>query len=212
MIKTVKILCFFWPVLCAIAFAQSADYLARIFPSGVAMGMDGAQLRETRKDAIRRAMSGGVDPEKNYDLIERSGTGTVNWYYIRNGALRGYMRTTRPVTIGLEQQQAERELIIPSNDSGFAKESEEQALRAGQDLEPVVISVTKWKHATSNLRLYTVSTNDEITVIIFDPSNLSREIFFASTNLKEDLNAQAAVIKKKLGITNRPSNNDAQGK
>ena len=193
MIRIIRVWYIFWPLLCVVAFGQS-DYLTRLLPSGVVIGMNGAQLRETRKDAIKRSLPEATDSENNYDLVERTGRATFSWYYVRNGVLSGYTRTSSAIVMGKEQQEAERELIIPSDDSGIIRESEEQALRAGQDLEAVIISASRWKLAAGNLRLYTVSTNQEITAVIFNPSDLSRETFLASPDLKKGRQGKGSTL------------------
>jgi hypothetical protein len=189
-----------WAVLVGECFAQSVNYLDRLFPSGATMGLKGDQLRQMRKEAVLSPIGGNADPKTNYNLIERLRPATICWYYIRNNQLCGYMRTTKAGVLSPENQQAERDLILPSNDSGFKRAPDEQVLRLSQNLKAQVVTANGWTHIDSRLELYTVTNDQEITALLFDASVLSKEMFFVRPDRERVVDAQTQVIKEKVQV------------
>lgn len=193
-----RVVLMFLIVVYSDAFGSDSDYLNRVLPPGINLGMTGAQL-PVLPNTIRRPVSeGNQNPTQNYDLIQRVSPATFSWLYIRDDKLVGYMRITKPSLLSADQQQAEHDAVLPSSAAGFAKEADEKALRAGPNLEPIMVTATKWKSKSSDLAFYTVITDAEITAIAFDPAKISKDIFLASPLLKKTLEAEAKQIKQQL--------------
>lgn len=162
-------------ISCASLHARAGDYIRQIMPLDIKIGDSAAKVEESRRTVRRKSPT--ADGE-NYEFIEKYSNNTLGWYYIRRGILCGYMRTSRFLAKDVALKREEVDRILPGDGSGFVRQADERISRMGSGLEIIAVPAVSWRNVNSGIHLYTVLTDGEATVVIFDPSIMAPSDFF----------------------------------
>ena len=175
---TIQVAC----IAVAMSAPSSEQFYAANFP-GVTIGLDSRSVMAQRPRAFRSNTSltgGGQVNDSNFDLIEiinENGQRIVFWYYVRDATVAGMCRGVPSTGLPLESARAQARNVRSTLQSAFDFKRIDKILRS-TGVETALLSAELWGEKNGTLRLYFLASNQDITVIVFDPQRMSKKDFF----------------------------------
>lgn len=179
----------------------SADVFYKTYlPAGVSIGMSPEQVRTFRPQAIRNQMpppSASNSDDALVEMVEimpQGNTRVAYWYRFKGEKLGAVSRSIMTARMPIEHAQASASRVAEELRVGFFLVGEEQVVRT-TGTENTVTTAWRWEDREKKLNIYLVATNQELTVVIFDPTKFAKGDFFLGLERMKDLNAQAELVR-----------------
>jgi hypothetical protein len=184
-------------VLWLVAFTLNASVIDKLLPQNIELGLSTEQLKAVRPAAARSPaallpLSGQVSPS-SFEMVERTSPATFYTYVFRDNILQAVIRS-EPVVPDLAPTMIPAELNnLLSQDFQFLRS--EKIARASGTLEHFPVTADLWSDPKTGLQSYFVSTSQETTLILFNPSKLNGGNFFVGADKIPELKAGADAIR-----------------
>jgi hypothetical protein len=194
----------FWIAISNHICGQQKDSFQNIYHSDVHLGMNSESLKLNHPKLVRTSLNpSGQLSQSDYGLVEiqiQSGHRTATWYYIMGDILRGVSSTIPFTEVESESGTLNQYLrsIYGNFTNGMTREKDEQILRT-DGIEGFVVTAEHWKSAKSLNEFFFVATNQEISIVWFDPHYLGKERLFVSPSLKATVDENGKRLLMKLG-------------
>jgi len=182
------------------AVASPESFYQSYLPAGIAMDMSPEQVRNTRPQAITSQSSqpsaAKADPTfvEMVEIAPQGNTRVAYWYRFKAGKLGAVTRSIMTARMPIEHAQAGASKVAEELKADFALKGQEQVVRS-TGTENTVLTAQLWEDKADGLNIYFVTTNREITVVMFDPKAFGKADFFLGPERMKDLNAQAEVVR-----------------
>jgi len=189
-------------ILLTIAFATAApeDFYRNYLPSGVEIGMSPEQVRIARPQAVASAAAqpsaARVDTTfvQMVEITPQGNTRVAYWYRFKGGKLGAVTRSLMVTGMPIEHAQAGASKVVGELKADFILKGQEQVARS-TGTENVIVTAQLWEDTATGRNLYFVTTNREITVVIFDPKAFGKSDFFLGPERMKDLDAHAESVR-----------------
>jgi len=172
------------------------DFCSKYFPTGVRIAISSEQLKSLRPQAIEVApidASGPVLPSVTMMMEppNRRGEPTAYWWRFKDNKLGAITKSTLPPRAESDNRMrlAVQE-IINSLSASFQKKTEEKILRSSGG-NNIILTAQLWENADAGRNVYFVASNEETTIIIFDPKIFGYRNFFVSPDRLKDFEAMS---------------------
>lgn len=188
-----------------IGAAPEDFYQAHLQPD-VKMGMSPEELKGARPAARVMDMSGFDRPAppkppgapmEMAELRRGLDRGSVSVYRFKAGKLGAVVESTKLATkMGLapiEQTQAAVSKLAGELKANFVLKAQDHIVRTGN-----LLTAQLWEDKAGGLQLYFVASNQEITLVIFDPKEFAKADFFLGAEMLEKSKASAESIRRQL--------------
>lgn len=175
----------------------NASVFDKLFPQNIELGLSTEQLKAVRPAAARSPAallprSGQASPS-SFEMVERISPATFYTYVFRDNILQAVIRS-EPVVPDLSPKMIPAELNnLLSQDFQFLRS--EKIARASGTLEHFPVTADLWIDPKTGLQSYFVSTSQETTLILFNPSKLSGGNFFVGADKIPELKVGADAIR-----------------
>jgi hypothetical protein len=184
-------------VLWLAALNLNASGFEELFPKNIELGLTTEQLQTVRPAAEKSpaALLPRSSPvsEGSFEMVERISPATFYTYVFRDNLLRAVIRS-EPVASDLPPTMIPEELNnFFSKDFQFLRS--ERIARASGTLEHFPVTADLWRDPRTGSHCYFVSTSQETTLVLFNPSELSGGNFFVGADKIPELKAGADAIR-----------------
>lgn len=189
------------------AFNLNASVFDKLFPQNIELGLSMEQLKAVRPAAARSPAAllplSGQASQSSFEMVERISPATFYTYVFRDNILQAVIRS-EPVVPDLPPTMIPAELNnLLSEDFQFLRS--EKIARASGTLEHFPVTAELWSDPKTGLQSYFVSTSQETTLILFNPSKLSGGNFFVGTDKIPELKDGADAIRSQTKTDLRAS-------
>ncbi len=183
-------------LVCVVAASAGTpeDFCGKYFPTGVRIAISSEQLKSLRPQAIEIApidASGWVAHGVTMMLEppDRRGDLAAYWWRFKDKKLAAITKSTLPPRAESDNRMrlAVQE-IINDLSASFQKITEEKILRSSGG-HNILLTAQLWENADAGRSVYLVASNEETTIIMFDPKIFGSRNFFVSSDRLKDIEA-----------------------
>jgi hypothetical protein len=187
-------------LIVAAAFATPAEFYQTYIPAGVEIGMSRDEVQKARPQAMKGGMSqpSAAKPDATFvqmaEIMPQGNTRVAYWYRFKSGKLGVVTRSLMVTGMPIEHAQAGASKVVDELKADFVLKGQEQVARS-TGTENTVVTAQLWEDAAAGRNIYFVTTNREITVVVFDPKAFGKADFFLGPERMKDLNAHAEAVR-----------------
>lgn len=189
--------------LCAILLTHSlkASAANSIFetniPAGVQIGMSYSALTKTRPKAKDAGLASNDGSQQFVEIVISGSERVAYWYRFRNEILGAVTKSVMAKKTPVEQVRESVEAIQAEIQSRFNFVQSDEIVRS-TGIHSEILTAQHWKDNGGDLELYFVASNQEITLVFFNPKNFDKSDFFLGPKRLEDVRASKKSVQQIL--------------
>jgi len=180
--------------------ATSDEFYKEHLPSGVSIGISPSQLQGLRPKVINNPLSfhGNGVSNGNAELVEapiHGQTPVAYWYRFKDNKLEAITSSLWTRSLPDERIKAMVLSAYHSLSNGFRLIGEQEILRS-TGATNAILKAQLWEDENMGLQIYLVASNEELTIIVFNPKLFGKADFFVGPEKLKDFESQAKVIRE----------------
>lgn len=180
------------------AFASPESFFRNNMPPGVNLGMSPTQLASTRPEAFKNTFIETRRSETETftmtEIVRQDNSGTVFWYWFRNGILGAVSRSISFKNISYNSALDISCDTYNNLQTSFTFHQNDNAVRSTGG-KSYVLTAQLWKCNLDNKSVYYIASSHENTMIIFDPNSFCSSDFFLPIDKLNELNIHSEKIR-----------------
>lgn len=182
------------------ALAAPTEFYQAYIPPGVEIGMSPEQVKAARPQAMTGGMLQPSAAKTDTTFVQmaeitpQGNTRVAYLYRFKAGKLGAVLRSLMVTGMPIEHAQAGASKAADEIKANFVLKGQEQVARS-TGTENTIVTAQLWEDAGAGRNIYFVTTNREITVVIFDPKAFGKSDFFLGPERMKDLEAHAESVR-----------------
>lgn len=186
----------------ALTVGARPTILQNIFPEEIKLGISTEELESIRPEAKKSPVTLVTRPkkfsDKAFELVEKLPTEAGSYIYIfRDSSLQAII-WSEPIHPNLPPSVNPR-YIYRELERSLIKSGSQKVARANGTLEYAAIEAELWDYKEDDVKVYFISTSEEVTLIKFNPIGIPGKFFFVSADKIPELQIEADRIRNQIG-------------
>jgi hypothetical protein len=176
------------------AVAAANPVLEKNTPKDVQMGMSLSALLANRPQAKDAGLTSKDGNQQFVEIVSSNGGRIAYWYRFKNEVLGAMTKSIMASKTPVEQVRESIQLMQKELQGSFDFIGSDQIVRStGSQSE--LLTAQHWKEKAGALELYFVGSNQEITLVFFDPKDFGKKDFFLGPERLADVQANEKSVR-----------------